>query len=203
MSYVPPVIVLLTFFAFPQDGSYFASGGADQLVMVWKSNFLSPAEEESARFQHNTSNSAPHAALKSRSTQITQKSKPTPLTANAQRSSSNRLSKSTVNINQSSAAPRHLPPQRQTLARPSGSVQLTSHEDGQRSINSATAAALQSLPPPPYPRSSGDDSVDKPPSSLPNPSAEKMQPPLDRNTLPPGLVETMDHIVGQVRSEII
>jgi hypothetical protein len=104
----------------------------------------------------------------------------TTLTAEEQRHSSERLSRSTVNINKEHSAPRHTQPPRPPPPRPSPpAVQLSSLHQGQRSTVSANTVVKDTMP-----TISTSDSITK--SSL------------DRNALPEGLVETMDHIVGQV-----
>ena len=181
-----------------QDGSFFASGGADQLVMVWKSNFLSPAEEEASRPKHTgATSSSPPRPRKPTPIEHARRPKAPAATVEEQRSSSNRLSRSTVNINQPPGVARQMPPppRPSPAPRPTASVQVSSQEHRQRShISAAAAAALETLPPPPTQRTTA--TLGMPDDT---PTTEKTQPALDRNALPAGLVETMDHIVGQVR----
>ena len=165
--------------------------------MVWKSNFLSPAEE-AARPKHSD-----EVQMPTRATPVTsRKSRTTPLTVEEQRSSSNRLSRSTPSTNQEPGVTRQTQPPRPSSARPvpapapapTTTVQLSSVAHSQRSNISAHAAALHALPDPPQMQSSAS-TLPPPPSGS---TAGTNKGSIDRSALPEGLVETMDHIVGQV-----
>lgn len=122
--------------------------------------------------------------------------------AEEQRTSSARLSRSTPSTNQPpglarrtkglpAAAPAPPP-------RANATVQLSSMYQTQRSSETAASVAAQGLPPPPQRAPSGSN---KPPSPQSHGNGQRGEARMDRSVLPEALVETMDHIVGQVREE--
>jgi centriolar protein POC1 len=182
---------------FSENGSFFASGGADQLVMVWKSNLLGSDPHFAVRESNDWSDrmkgdepAGPKAPVPNRRGKVpvaspdrgsktprpASTSSVKPIDAGYQNQGTGRVS---AVVLAGMAGDAHETPAL-TQARAGASKPTTM-------AGARTASASAANAPPPVP----------PPSSSSSASTAQL---VSRDQLPPALAGTLDHIIGQVRS---
>ena len=168
---------------FSENGSFFASGGADQLVMVWKSNLLGCDDRYAVESSRDWSDKLKNdEAIPKAPTPRWGSSKGKPATTNATQRSMEKAKTSASSGQTIDAAN-----QGQT-----STVILAGKVDDTPTV--ARGLAGQSL-----------DVAPRPSTAASNGRAESSAVQstgglVNREQLPPALAGTLDHIIGQVRS---
>lgn len=176
---------------FSENGSFFASGGADQLVMVWKSNLLGTDPHFAVRESNDWSDrmksdepAGPKAPVPNRRGKV-------PM------ASPDRGSKTPRPSSTSSVKPIDAGYQNQGSGRVSAVVLAGMAGDAHE-----TPALTQAQAGVPRPvaiagaRAASATAPAKTPPPVPPPSSAQL---VSRDQLPPALAGTLDHIIGQVK----
>ena len=167
---------------FSENGSFFASGGADQLVMVWRSNLLGVDPKWAVSGSRDWSD----------------KMKPDEAVPKGPTPSRRSVSREAGKIDVVPAREAVSKPQQRSHATVGQTIDVTRQNES--ATSRVGAVVLAGMTPPASnsttnfgAHSSNLDSAGAPP--LPTPGGI-----VNRDQLPPSLAATLDHIIGQVRA---